>query len=222
MAAHNSFDQQLTEFLSRAQNGDMIIFNDPVDDQQFVQFAVSADLLLGEVGSRQWGGDKSRPLGRDAERLLRLPGFTDGGPETNYFRDRLPRNPAALAKLTAQLFQQAYGLQFKGFPVVTSTVDLGSMARAHSSAVKKVDRRPEEAPCICPQPHRDEPPLRTAPGLAARAWRSLGSNFMDYCLHGEDRWAFRDAVEAVSHFDDLPPCAKGWNHKSEEGPLAVS
>lgn len=217
---HSSFDQQLASFLEGAQDRDFIVFTDPDDPDQFVQFALYRGSIVGEVGSRQWGKDTEPmwPLSRESERRLREFGFTDGGPQANYFRDLLPRSPAALGVLTKALFARAYGGHRWPFPDVTTTVELSEMAVLHCRSYKVVGR-PEGHKCGCPRPHSQEPPLNAAPDLAARAWRALASNFMNYVLHCEDRWAFRSAVESVGAVADLQPWAHSWILKAEEGPL---
>lgn len=156
-----------------------------------------------------------------AEFALMREGFTHGGQSHNYCRDDLPADATYLARLTDELFTTAYDVESPRRPAIRTT---------NSTAAVWADRRgqllllnppskPRRDVCPCGYEHKDEPPLETSPGLAARALRALRSNFMSIHVDCEDRQHFRIAVEGVRTFDKLPDWAQDYILKAEEGPL---
>jgi hypothetical protein len=115
----------------------------------------------------------------------------------------------------------AYEMPAPSRPEIRTTVlELAQWASRRGQFVP-LDPPSASRPPVCPcgYKHDDEPALKTAPVLAARALRTMRSNFMDQQLDCEDRQRFRVAVEAVQTFEQLPNWAQDYILKAEEGPL---
>ena len=211
----------LQAFLDNAPDQGFLILGDPERPDEFLQFKRSAGIIYGEVGSRQWDApERRRPLSPDAEATLAREGFTHGGVEKNHCRDELAQSAPYLAELVDRLVAAAYGRDFVDAPQVSSDVEpVCAAARRLGARV----RPPSPSRPFDRELHyrRLWEPLRTTPGLAARAGRALRSNFFDQQLDTEDVLGFRAAVEAASGFDELPTWAQDWIRKAEQGPLQV-
>ncbi len=222
MTNGSQFAAAFRVFLSSANEEDFLILLDPGHDNQFVQYKLRNRVIYGEVSSRQWSsGDADKPLTDGAEFALMRLGFTHGGRAKNYCQDNLPADPLYLARLTDQLFTTAYEMPAPVRPnLVSTTPALVTWAQQRGQfAPAGAPTHPPGTTCPCGYDHNDEPPLETSPGLAARAFRAMQSNFMRMQLDCEDRLRFRAAVEAVTRFEDLPDWAQDYILKAEEGPL---
>lgn len=222
MTNGSQFATPFRVFLSAASEDDFIIFEDPDEDSQFVQFKISNGVIYGEVGSRQWQGDgDGRPLSDAGEPALMRMGFTHGGRAKNYCQNNLPADATYLARLTEKLFTTAYELPAPSRPTIRTTdPELATWAdRRGQLLLLTPPSEPRRDVCPCGYDHDQEPPLETSAGLAARALRALRSNFMRIQLDCEDRIRFRVAVEAVKSFEELPDWAQDYVLKAEEGPL---
>ncbi len=71
--------------------------------EEYVQFKLFGDRLVGEVGSREWT-DHPRPFCAVARGFLAASGFSGGGPDCNYVGEPLPLDPDYLAGLVESLF----------------------------------------------------------------------------------------------------------------------
>jgi hypothetical protein len=83
------FDNLLATFLGHAGTGGHICVAVLGRKEEYVQFKVRPDGILGEVGSRQWG-DPERPLAAPAVEALAGLGFVGGGPERNFAKHGCP------------------------------------------------------------------------------------------------------------------------------------
>ena len=119
------FERILDTFLAQSRQKAYLVFAVAEDRDEYVQFALHADGILGEVGSRQWV-EPDRPLSAAAIEGLASLGFTGGGAEKNYARRGLPRSAADLAKLTDTLFRTAYGVD-DGFSAVVNEMNLNDI-----------------------------------------------------------------------------------------------
>lgn len=70
---------------------------------EYVQFKLFGDQLVGEVGSREWT-DSPCPFSALARGFLAASGFVGGGPDCNYVCEHLPLDPNYLAGLVESLF----------------------------------------------------------------------------------------------------------------------
>ena len=70
---------------------------------EYVQFKLFGDQLVGEVGSREWT-DNPVPFSALARGFLAASGFAGGGPDCNYVCEHLPLDPTYLAGLVESLF----------------------------------------------------------------------------------------------------------------------
>ena len=211
----------LQAFLDDAPDQGFLILSDPDRPNEYVQFKRSAGMIYGEVGSRQWDApERRRPLSPDAEAALAREGFTHGGVEKNYCCDELAQSAPYLAELVDRLVAAAYGRVVVDAPQVST--DVTGVCAATRSLGARV-RPPGPAQPFDRELHyrRLWEPLRTTPGLAARAGRALRSNFFDQQLDTEDVLRFRAAVEAAARFHELPAWAQDWIRKAEQGPFQV-
>jgi hypothetical protein len=110
-------ESMLDAFLTRGKEDGFVTFELDGAGDEYVQFRLHADGVVGEVGSRQWS-EPERPLGPDAVSKLAELGFTGGGPERNFARAALPVSTGELAELTDQLFVAAYGVDDEYQPIV--------------------------------------------------------------------------------------------------------
>ncbi|MGI8608005.1 MAG: TY-Chap domain-containing protein [Candidatus Dormibacteria bacterium] len=215
------FEHPFAVFLANAMEEDFIVFENPVKTNEFVQFKLHNGVVYGEVSSRQWGASVNdhEPLSDAAEFALIRLGFTHGGRAKNYCMDDLPASAKYLATLTARLFETAFETPAPVRPDIRTTDWHVARWAERRGQLTPIGSPKPQVSCPCGYRHRDEPPLETSPGLAARVLRALRSNFMEIQLDCEDRQRLRRAVEAVGRFEDLPDWAQDWILKAEDGPL---
>lgn len=96
-----------------------LIFEAYLFEEEYVQFKLYGDQLVGEVGSREWT-DRPRPFSAVARGFLAASGFGGGGPDCNYVGESLPHDPDYLAGLVESLFSvyelgDCFGLTVKRY-----------------------------------------------------------------------------------------------------------
>ena len=121
-----------------ANSEQFLIFQAAGDQDAYVQYRFSETGLYGEVGSRQWGTVGFAPTMTSGvtEALLAL-GFTGGGPGSNFGRDGIEADAAAVAELTENLFHAAYRLPADF--AVSGQLGSGGAAAQHGADIQTLN-----------------------------------------------------------------------------------